>query len=297
MNAVFQFATVELTPYPDLGEFVIVGVVAVTTDRAFGFRMLPTAKTTRMTRFFPEIPRCRFTATLKELRNELLFLNEQINQGNEPNLSGELKLNDQSGDAIFRVLTSPREGMVRIVHRGTAKAESFEKWLDGAYQRFVLRERPEISDPVEHHFTSEIKDVLKMWRVARLYRETSVGSDDYHATFPFAFTPEGADLPERAIKPLHLGQNTPTQILDHGDTWLQKVRRLAQFNFRPQSVIFPVRLPIAESPRFEERNEAALYLIEDFKREGILVYPGVEDTGFRQSVVIEAAMPADGLFS
>jgi hypothetical protein len=279
MKTAFQYATVELMPYPELGEFVIVGVVAVGMGRLMRHRLLEAKRTKRLTHFFPEIERKVFTQTLSSVSDELQMLEENLNAGPDMGLTPLLDLGGSDGKAIFRVLTSAREGTVRIRARGVVMVENVDRWIDDAFERFVMRIGEAPLDPAELVLTNRIRRLLTTWKIDQAYKETPIRERHIHATFPFAYTPEGAAAPVRAIKPLHLGHDSPTRIFDHGDRWLQKVRRLRQFNCLPERVIFPVQLPRAESDFAEERTEVAHLLIGDFRNEGIDV---IEEADFPQ---------------
>jgi hypothetical protein len=55
--------------------------------------------------------------------------------------------------------------------------------------------------------------------------------------------------PRKAIKPLHLDKNVPTEIYRHGDAWISSVRRLRQINCLPREFLFAVRNPGADGKR------------------------------------------------
>lgn len=295
MKTAFQYATVELMPYPELGEFAIVGVVAVGMERFMRYRLLDAKKTKRLTQFFPEIERKVFAETLLSVGDEFRMLEENLNSGPDMGLAPLLDLGGSDGKAIFRVLTSTREGAVRIRPRGVAMVENVDRWIDDAFDRFVMRIGEPPLDPAERVLTNRIKRFLAEWRIDCAYKETLVRERHIHATFPFAYTPEGASVPLRAIKPLHLGHDSPTRIFDHGDHWLQKVRRLRQFQCLPERVIFPVQLPGRDSDLSEERTEVAHLLLDDFRNEGIEVVPEADFPTLKQSLLV-APVPSGGLF-
>ncbi len=86
--------------------------------------------------------------------------------------------------------------------------------------------------------------------------------------FKFTHTPHGAEIVDRAIKPLFLGQNNPTKIIEHGDTWIQKVRRLNQFKLAPETLVFPVKSPADKNSEHYENDKL---IINDLREEGVHV--------------------------
>ncbi|MGC1481840.1 MAG: DUF3037 domain-containing protein [Chthoniobacterales bacterium] len=295
MKTAFRFATVELCPYPELGEFVIVGVVLVTRRRELVFRVLPANRTTRLTRFFPEIERAVFTETLRAVKAEFEILEMNLQGGHigtEP-----LNLDGGEWQTIFQLLTAPREGFLRIESRGTAIADDTDRWINNAFERFVMRTVDGITDPAERTLTEHIGGLLREWRLAKLYRAEMVGGEHIHARFPFAYTPEGIDTPRRVIKPLHLAQDTPTKVLEHGDAWLQKIRRLRQFRKAPAEIIFPVKIPVGVGEHASERNEVAACVIQDFQKEGVVVVDDRKLDELRMAVHIDPIAKSENLFA
>lgn len=295
MKTTFPYGTIELMPYPDLGEFVIVGVLLVERERYVRARVIDSKRTKRITQFFPEIERKVFTSTLARLRDEVArwecMMNGEFGGG-----IPQLFRDEKEANGMMSLLTSPREGMVRIRRRGVAMADDASEWLEEAFRRFVTREEAEPVNPVEQRFTKQVKDHLVRWRLDRFYRETIVGEEHYHAKFPFAYTPEGSERPFRAIKPLHLGHENPTAIIEHGDQWLQKIRRLRQFNQAPEQVVFPVRLPNGGGRIASERVEAVRVVMDDFRREEIIAIPENQTDQLREAVAIAPDF-SGGLFS
>ena len=263
----YNTGTIELMPYPEHGEFCIVGVFAVDTqNRAVHYRLQDTVRTKRLTSFFPELDRKLFLRTLTSVHDEWNTLADMINKGAhtpEFNLPQEL-----DGRDIFHAVVHPREGMIRHKERGTILSKDIDTWLDQAFTKMVLRVDLDHVLPEELKLTSKVAKLLKQWNVAKTWKEGRVGHDDYHTTFPFTYTPETKEHVERAIKPLFLGQESATKILDHGDVWLQKVRRLQQFKLAPEMLIFPVQRPTDGDP---QKQDHANIVINDFKSAGVHV--------------------------
>lgn len=141
MRIAFQFASIELAPYPAFGEFVIVGIVAVSSDARFTYRLLSPQQIDRLTHFFPEIDQSIFVETLLSLRVEMDRLANQVNGASNETQSSKKQDDDMR---FFRALVSPREGMVRFTARGTAISDSIDQWIATAFDRYVLRVRQDM---------------------------------------------------------------------------------------------------------------------------------------------------------
>lgn len=263
----YKTGTIELMPHPEHGEFCIVGVFAVEPNtRQVYYRIQDSKKTKRLTGFFPELERKLFQRTLTNLQRDWKDLTETVNQGIH---TPEFENADSfDGHDIFHALVHPREGMIRQKGHGVILTTDIEAWLDDAFRKMVMRVNLNTEIPDEQQLTRHVGKLLKQWKLADHWKEAKVGRDDYHATFPFAYTPEGSDHATKVIKPLYLGQETATKIIDHGDTWLQKVRRLRYFKVAPDLFIFPVQRPADNDTQKQDHAEL---VIKDLKAEGIHV--------------------------
>lgn len=262
----FLHGTIELIPYADQGEFVIVGVFAIDPGgRTLHWRLQKPAKTTRLVGFFPEIDRRQFRETLRHLNEEWTELGAQINQDRG---TRALELAEMDGGLLFRTLTQPRGGNLRYQARGTVIEADIEGWLDRRFNKLVLREIEATEAPEEKRLTDEVRRQLGVWKVVKTWKEAVVGPEAYHARFPFAYRKGPEEPVLRAIKPLYLAGATPVHILEHGDAWLQKIRRLRHFGEAPEVLIFPLAFPENED---SAHHENARLVAEDLQREGVEV--------------------------
>jgi len=261
----YQTGTIELMPYTEQGEFCIVGVFAIDAEiRSLSYKILAPKRTKRLTAFFPEIERSVFTQTLKSVHYEWDRLSEMVNTGGN---TRELEImNNVSGSNLFVAITQPREGMIRHKAKGFTLTDSIDKWLNASFRKMVLRRDLEAVMPEEQKLNKKVAEYINELKFRRYWKEKQVGNDQYHATFPFTYTPEMEQKVERAIKPLYLAQKQSTKIIEYGDTWLQKVRRLNQFKLAPETLVFPVVRPNDQN---SEEYEHADLIVKDLKEEGV----------------------------
>ncbi len=78
-----------------------------------------------------------------------------------------------------------------------------------------------------------------------------MGDDAFQASFPLV-QQQGGTL-TKIIKPLRLDHEAPQDIYEHGDVWLQKIKRLRNRNLLPSKVLFAVQAP----PRAHAKRHAA----------------------------------------
>lgn len=275
MNLVVNFAAIGFRPYRELGEFVNVGLVAVEAKSRFlSYRLVSPQKTKRISACFPELDLAIFKNGIRRLESELSSLSIETNLWADDakqagkNHPSQADLFVESGDMeLFRRLTSTQTSTFFYGARGTRLTEDVDQCLDELYKRYVEHWNLTPVDYEEKKMTRDLKKLLHADRLDRLYREAPwVGTDVYHVGVPLAFTPKGAELPEKAIKPLNLAQSTPTKVYTRGDEWIAKVRRLQRIESLPGAFLFVVKKP--EDP---ECHAAANEICDGLEQLGVQV--------------------------
>lgn len=86
-----------------------------------------------------------------------------------------------------------------------------------------------------------------------MFRQVALGNDLYTVNLPFVLMDE--DKPRKAIKPLDLNKETTTRIIEHGDLWLNRVKRLREIGRLPEEMLFTVEQPIKSGARYDAARE------------------------------------------
>jgi hypothetical protein len=76
-----------------------------------------------------------------------------------------------------------------------------------------------------------------------------IGRSTQGVTRPFLCRGDEGNRIRKAIKPLHLDKEAPTEIYRHGDAWVACVHRLKKMNRLPREMLFTVKSPKAGSRR------------------------------------------------
>jgi hypothetical protein len=268
MTPVWQHATIIFQPYPDVGEFVNVGVLALAAPgRTFAFRLLPASMTARIRGFFPELDpdiykegRARLAGELNRIESAVNALPLNAPDGTQPPDARQdlLEFEDGSHESLFRALTAPRDGLFRFHPKGAILAQDAESALHRLFERYVIRVNPDHVDAEEIRLTQEVESWLSEWRLRRHYKkDVRVGTDAFRVKFPFAYQPEESEPPQRAIKPLNLSKSNSTEIYHHGDLWVSSLNRLKKFGQLPSGVLLPVKMPLATRGATRENITAA----------------------------------------
>jgi hypothetical protein len=94
-----------------------------------------------------------------------------------------------------------------------------------------------------------------------------VGDKEFHVIFPFVELRD--EHPTKIIKPLNLAQDKTTKILEHGNKWEFRIRKLQERAAFPESVLFAVDGPEGQGARANAYDEAVGMLRET----GVTVKP------------------------
>lgn len=274
MNLILNYAAIGFRPYPELGEFVNVGVLAVEAKSRFlNYRLISAHRTRRISTCFPQFDVALYRSGLKRLEGDLVALTTEMNQWTDdlrkvpkshPAQSDFLVPDEEN---LFQRLTVPQGSPFFYASRGTRLCDDMEATLDLLYSRYVEHKHLTQADYEEKRLVRDIRKLLSSQRLGRMYKEAPwVGTDAYHVGIPLAFTPRGSETPEKAIKPLNLARSTPTPIYTYGDEWIAKIHRLRRVGCLPEEFLFVVRMP--ESG---EERVAAEEICEGLLREGVQV--------------------------
>lgn len=238
-----QYAIVRFLPYLETGEFANVGVVMLCPEAGlFEFRLLRHVR--RITAFFEELDAGIYRRAANDFKLELKRIRKWLddNQGNAMDVG--------LARHLFAELTRPREALMRFdgvrVVLATDPAQQFEELFGHYVERNFATKAYQ-----EQLLEKDVRRVLVDAKLEKLFRPETLGdAADYHTRLPFVHREEGRVL--KAIKPLHLAQDDPAQIYDHGWAWLGRVEKLRALKLLPDQVLFPVQGPAeTDGKRFE----------------------------------------------
>jgi len=270
-NFACRYAVVQFAPYTETGEFANVGIVITCPETGYFNFKLQNRRYARITAFFDQLSADVYRTALKAIETEL----ERIQR-----LVVALPAVPERADRIrdlLTALTHPREAMVRfgqvrpILTQDPAVqlVKLFDHYVDHA---FVTPEY------VEHTITKRIQTLLEGLTLPAPFKSERIGDDQIHASFPLVQRLDGQLT--KIIKPFNLTQDEPNGIFDHGDKWLQKVRRLRKRNLLPRDVLFAVAAPPeSDAKRFgacreicAELAQADVQLVEQRQETEILTF-------------------------
>ena len=246
-NFACRYAIVQFAPYTETGEFANVGIVTACPETGFFDFKLQTRRYARITAFFDELNAEVYRMALRSIQTELERIQRVIR---------DLPDTSKRADQIREMLTAlahPREAMVRFSQvrpiltpePAAQLVKLFDHYVDHSFAT------PEY---VEQTITKRIQVLLDGLALPAPFKSERIGDDQIHANFPLVQRVDGELA--KIIKPFNLAQDEANRIFDHGDAWLQKVRRMRRRNLLPRDVLFAVAAPPeADSKRFGAYQE------------------------------------------
>lgn len=258
-----QYAIVRFAPYVETGEFANVGVLMMAPRlRYFGFR-LETRRHGRVTRFFEELDPKLYREALLGLRKELQRVHEVLKAHG---FDGPRKDNDVGfAQRLFSEVVCPRESIVRFSEPRIVLADEPSEKLKELFGFYVER------NFVTKEYTETVLEKgIRKWlyeaEIDQRFHRMTIGDKEYQATFPFVELID--NQPVKVIKPLHLAQENPSKIIDHGGAWLFRIEELRRRNRLPGRVLFTVAGPETGDDR---RRHAFSEIVARLKGAGVEV--------------------------
>lgn len=228
MSAICNYAILRFQPYPDTGEFANIGVVMLCNDGQFLYR-LETRYYSRVTQFF-RIDRSLLLNVRKTFTEELERVASLMKDHAERR---DVQL------SVFKHLIRPSETILRFSRPGTVAAEAPSEALEKLFMAYVHHDFGKQSDK-ETELTHQVSRWLKHIK-DRSYAERTLGSELHHVKFPLVW--QKAGMPMQAVKPISFDLGDASKIIEKGDKWEARMRRLKENGQAPVDTVFVSRAP------------------------------------------------------
>lgn len=239
MNAAMKYAcnyaVLRFLPYPETNEFVNIGVAVHCPAIGIFNVEIENRKTARVTDFFPELDRESYKTARQAFIEEIKRVRNVIIHEKDVAL----------GRKVFQELVRPRETVFRFGEIRTALTVEPAKLTEQLFAQYVHRHFAQHKEYQETVMAQRFYKALQEMRPNRVFhRDKIVGTKEYHVRIPISSDWRSRDdVPMRAIKPLDLARAEPTALIEHGDAWIQRVKRLKAIQHLPERFIFAYRLP------------------------------------------------------
>lgn len=233
MNKVaYQYTIVRFAPFVETGEFANVGIVMFSPKTKYFAFELKTGRYGRITKFFDELDRKFYLHTIQPLKEELQRINDLLDSDGFNNTAVSQQLFDE--------LIRPRETIVRFSEPRVVLADNPVQKIRDLFAYYVERNFV-TKEYVEKTLEKGIGACLKQAQLDLRFQRLDVGDGEYQANFPFV--EQKNNRPVKVIKPLHLGQDKPSKIIDHGGQWLFRLEELKRRECLPEKVLLTVAGP------------------------------------------------------
>ena len=264
------YSIVRFMPFVETGEFANVGIVMMAPEQRFFAFKLMAQRHARVTRFFEQLEAKVFRATMRNLQDEMDRTTGVLRRHG---FDKRLKFNDVDfAKGMFAEIIRPRETMIKFSEPRAILADDLKETLAELYGHYV--ERTFVTrDYQEAVLERGVRKWLYTAGVAERFERAELGNDEYHVIFPFVEQREEHAI--KAIKPLHLGHNQATKIIEHGGQWLFRINQLRKRKKLPDSVLFAVQGPQEDGPTANAYHE----IIEGLQDAGATVLPYADKDG------------------
>lgn len=267
MKYICNYSILRFLPYPETGEFVNIGIVLIANNGDFRFKI--EKKRQRITNFFPSLEAKIFVRARREIDVELA------------RLSGFLTVNREDVSLLlstFKHLIHPRETMMRFSDPGTMATDNADQALATLFDHYVNHSFA-TKEYQETVLERQLGKLLAASNLKQRYSEQKLGNADYPVKFPFVLM-SGAE-PVQALKPIHLGHDESSKIIEHGDAWISKIRRLNAAGQLAKDTLFIAGPPEEGKPKL---LKAYREIAEELK-----TFPGIRVTSSAEgkSVILD----------
>lgn len=255
-----NYAVLRFQPYPETGEFVNLGVAVNCCGLGFLDIRMEQRKHRRVTDFFPELDKARFRAAREAVEAEFMRV-KQMAVGKQD--TGMIR-------HVFRELVRTRESIFRFGEIRTVLTHDPVVLTEKLFDQYVQRNFAKQKEYQENIMAKRYLEALREHRPDRIFRrDYTIQGSLYHVRVPICSEAENAlGAPLRAIKPLDLDKPDATAIIDHGDAWITRLRRLQQMHLAPDRFIFAVNEPNRLN---HDLKDAAEEVVTGLKNQGALV--------------------------
>ncbi|KQY48798.1 DUF3037 domain-containing protein [Rhizobium sp. Root483D2] len=244
-----SYAIIRFQPHVETEEFANIGIVLVAPRMGYLDFRLEMRRHGRVTDFFDSLEPTAIRAILGNYHSELKRVRDLAGHAGDGQTRFEFDLTDNA-EHLFQALTKDREGIIRFSDVRFAMTDNPKDKLEELFEYYVRRN---FSSPLyrEGLLEQHVRSVLKLQEINKNFKRRTFNDGVYSATFPFVEIVD--DRAVKILKPIYLGQNDPTRILDHGNKWLFTINRLKPL--LPRNVVFAVEGPAekaAQQRAFQE---------------------------------------------
>lgn len=232
MRQVIKYAIVQFTPYAETGEFANVGVLVCSPVTGYiDFKMANT-RFARVTDFFEDLDGAVYKAAIAAFVDEL----------NSVKKLGACLKSDNLIDYFVEV-TRYRESLLRFGNIRTLVTTETESIVDTLYNRYVARDFL-TKEYREQAMVKAIRNQINQKDFLVQYHQKKIATELREVNLPLV-----AEVGEklRVIKPMAFNQQKTTQLIEHGETWINRFKWLiSDYKLDADRVLLAVEGPSSD---------------------------------------------------
>jgi len=248
------YAIVRFVPYAEISEFANVGIVLCVPElHYFNFKLAP-AKFKRINNFFEDLNIQLFGAAKENLENDLTRVKHY-----------SLSIKPEQLAFNFKDIVRSRENIVRFGEVRSALIDiSPDEYIETLYSKFIGRD---FITPERHSIEDKmVKTIRESFNCHHLpvYKRAKITSELIEATFPLVNQEHG----NKVIKPLAFKQESTTQIIEHGERWHSKIKRLINSgNLINTNILLPFEAPKTKNTLLTKAYDEVVFGFNDINVE------------------------------
>jgi len=229
MRQVYKYAIVQFMPYAETGEFANVGVLVCAPKTGYLDFKMANPRFARVTKFFDDLDGAVYKAAVNAFGDELQLVKKH----------GAFLKSDNLLDYVVEV-TRYRESLLRFSNLRTIVSTVPEGILDKLYDRYVARDFL-TKEYREDMMVRAIRNQIKQKNITVKYHHKKMVTELREVNLPLVA--EVGDIC-RVIKPLAFNQSKTTQIIEHGETWVNRFKYLInEHKLDADRIMLPVEGP------------------------------------------------------
>jgi hypothetical protein len=269
MKQVYKYAIVQFLPYAETEEFANVGVLVCAPKTGFIDFKMANQRFARVTDFFDDLDGAVYQTAINTFVKELAHTKK----------IGATLRNDDLVDYIVEI-TRTRESLLRFGGLRTIVCDNPQLVLEKLYNRYVARDFL-TKEYREQAMVKAIRNQFNHKKLTVKYHQKKIAKDLREVNLPLV-----AEIGNtiRVIKPLAFNQKKTTQIIEHGEAWVNRFKWLINENLViPERVLLPVegpakkgKLDLAFKEVINEIKELDVNIV-DFKNEEKIIQFAVTD--------------------
>jgi len=255
MNKIaYQYSIVRFMPFPDAEEFANVGVIVAFPQSNTLKLQLDTTHHKRVTDFFGlKRNRALYTQTLQAYARELEAVAQLVH------------IKNITATQALQGLTKPLQNLMQQsgVRTGLWKdADATEQdILSHLYRKYVHADSAK-QEYREQVLERSLRAYLKDLNLAQPFKAGKLGDKNTFET-SFSFIQHRQDK-TRVIKPLFLGQNEPSKIIEHGAGLITKLHSLKLFDSKPDDLLIIFESGTADSEHSRNNQQKLISELRKF---------------------------------